>query len=132
MKKLKVNIGGKDFYADFLEDKAPVTCAAIEAAGKFECFVFSAKICSNEITWNTPCEDLDILENPVFYEDPGNVVLYPAWNAICVFSGPTEPVGECTLFAKFTDDLPGFAEEAAKVWYKQGGRVTTEVVEVEA
>lgn len=133
MKMLKITLGGREFLADLLADEAPQTVAAMEVAGAFTSIVFSTKVCSNEITWNTPCEDLDILENKVFYEEPGNVVFYPPWGCICVFFGPTEPVGWCTKFAKVTEaDLPGFIEEAGKIWYGQGGLVTTEVVEVEA
>ena len=132
MKMLKITLGGKEFMADLFQEEAPETCAAMEAAGKFDSVVFAANICSNEITWNTPLDELDVMENKVFYEDPGNVVFYPSWGAICVFFGTTEPAGWCTLFARITaEDLPGFAEEADKVWYKQGGLVTTEVVEVE-
>lgn len=130
-KMLKITLGGKEFLAEPCFEEAPQTCAALEAAGKFDSIVFAANVCSNEITWNTPVGDLDVLENKVFYEDPGNVVLYPTWGAICVFFGPTEPAGWCTKFAKIVpEDLPGFAKEADKVWHKQGGIVTTEFVEV--
>ena len=133
MKKLKITLGGKEFLADVLYDKAPKIIAALETAGKFDSVVFAANICSNEITWNTPVDDVDELENPVFYEDPGNIIYYPSWGAICVFFGPTEPAGWCNLFAKFpADELEKFKVEANKVWYKQGGLVTTEFVEVEA
>lgn len=132
-KMLKITLGGKVFMADLLADEAPQTVAAFEAAGPFTSIVFAANICSNEITWNTPVANIDVLENKVFYEDPGNIVFYPPWGAICAFFGPTEPAGWCTKFAKITEgDLPGFIEEANKVWYKQGGHVTTEIVEVEA
>lgn len=130
MKKLKITLGGKTFTADVFEKEAPRTVAALESAGAFDSVVFAANVCSNEITWNTPCGDIDYLENEVIDEDPGNVVLFPSWGAICVFFGPTEPVGWCTKFAKIVDeDLDGFSREAEKVWYKQGGIVRTEFVE---
>lgn len=131
MKKLKITLGGKPFLADLCAEEAPQTVAAMETAGKFDSVVFAANVCSNEITWNTPAGDLDVLENKVIEEEPGNVVFYPPWGCICVFFGPTEPVGWCTKFAKIcAEDLPGFTEEASKVWFKQGGIVTTEVIEV--
>lgn len=129
MKMLEIVLGGKSFKAELFADEAPRTTTALEAAGEFDSVVFSAKVCSNEITWDTPC-DVGELENKVFYEDPGNIVFYPPWGAICTFFGPTEPVGWCTKFAKVIDaDLPGFIEEASKVWAHQGGTVTTRVVE---
>ena len=36
MKKLKLSFGGKVFYADMEIDKAPKTCAAIEAECPFQ------------------------------------------------------------------------------------------------
>lgn len=131
-KMLKITLGNKDFMADLCVEEAPQTVAAFEAAGPFTSFIFAANICSNEVTWNTPVAELDVLENKVFYEDPGNIVFYPPWGCICAFFGPTEPVGWCTKFAKITDaDLPGFIAEADKVWHTQGGSVTTAVVEVD-
>ena len=131
-KMLKITLGGKDFMADLCAQEAPQTVAAFEAAGPFTSFIFAANICSNEVTWNTPVEELDVLENKVFYEDPGNIVFYPPWGCICAFFGPTEPAGWCTKFAKVVDaDLPGFIAEADKVWHTQGGSVTTAIVEVE-
>ena len=129
-KKLKITLGGREFTADLCLDEAPVTCAAIEATGGFDSVVFAANICSNEITWNTPCGDLTVLENKVFEEEPGNVVFYPTWGAICAFFGPTEPAGWCTKFAEIVpEDLAAFTEEADKVWYRQGGLVSTRIVE---
>lgn len=131
-KMLEITLGDKVFHAEMFPEEAPKTCAAIEATGGFDSIVFAANVCSNEITWNTPCGDLTFLENKVLYEDPGNVVFYPPWGAICTFFGPTEPVGWCTKFARIVDgDLEAYAEEASKVWFKQGGRVSTRVIETE-
>ena len=131
-KMLKITLGGKDFMADLCADEAPQTVAAFEEAGPFTSIVFAANICSNEITWNTPVAELDVLENKVFCEDPGNIVFYPPWGCICAFFGPTEPAGWCTKFAKVTEeDLPGFTEEADKVWGCQGGLVSCAIVEVQ-
>ena len=131
-KALEITIGGKKVLCDLHEDEAPVTVAALEAAVPFESVVFSANVCSNEITWNTPVNDLLDLENVVFEEDPGNVVFYPAWSAICVFYGPTEPAGKCTKIATIRPEyLDAFSEEASKVWFEQGEgkNVTTRIVE---
>jgi hypothetical protein len=124
---MTIELGGKTFKARLCTEEAPETVAAFKKHGRFESFVFAANICSNEITWNTPVDDIDFLENKVFYEDPGNVVYYPSWGAICVFFGPTEPAGWCTKFAEIVDeDKEAFAEEADKVWYGQGGKVVTD------
>ncbi|MBT1170648.1 DUF3830 family protein [Bifidobacterium sp. SO4] len=129
-KQLLVTLGGKTFHANLFEDKAPRTIAALEKAGRFTSVVFSAKICSNEITWNTPVGDIDFLENETFQQTPGNIVFFPAWGAICVFFGPTEPVGLCTKLAEIhADELDAFIAEGNHVWEEQGGRVTTEIVE---
>lgn len=125
--RLIITLGGKRFRAKLLYDKAPNTIAAFEQRGAFTSIVFSAKICSNEITWNTPVDDIDYLENKVLDETPGNIVFFPPWGSICVFYGPTEPAGWCTKFAELeADDLDGFTQEADKVWGHQGGLVVTE------
>jgi hypothetical protein len=124
---MTIELGGKTFKARLCTEEAPETIAAFKKHGRFESFVFAANICSNEITWNTPVADIDVLENKVFFEDPGNVVFYPSWGAICVFFGPTEPAGWCTKFAEIVDeDKEAFAEEADKVWRGQGGKVVTD------
>jgi hypothetical protein len=131
-KALEITIGGKKVLCDLCEEEAPVTVGKLVEACPFESVVFAANVCSNEITWNTPIDDLLGLENVVFQEDPGNVVFYPAWSAICVFFGPTEPVGQCTKVASIRKEyLPVFAEEASKVWFNQGegNNVTTAIVE---
>lgn len=129
-KQLIVTLGGKTFHASLFENEAPRTISELEKAGRFDSVVFSAKICSNEITWNTPVGDIDYLENETFYQTPGNIVFFPAWGAICVFFGPTEPVGLCTKFAQIQpDELDEFIKEGNNVWLKQGGLVTTEIVE---
>jgi hypothetical protein len=131
-KRLELTLGGNTFRADMFFEEAPKTCAAIEATGGFDSIVFAANVCSNEITWNTPCGDLTTLENKVLYEDPGSVVFYPPWGAICTFFGPTEPVGWCTKFAQIIErDRDAYAEEASKVWFGQGGIVSTKVIEAE-
>ena len=129
-KQLLITLGGKVFHARLLDDKAPRTVGELEKAGKFTSVVFSAKVCSNEITWNTPVGDIDYLENETFQQTPGNIVFFPAWGAICVFFGPTEPVGLCTKFAEIRpEELDDFVNEGSKVWFEQGGPVTTEIVE---
>lgn len=132
-KQLNITLGGRTFHARLLTDKAPRTIAELEKAGKFTSIVFSAKICSNEITWNTPVSDIDYLENKVLEETPGNIVFFPPWGTICVFFGPTEPAGWCTKFAELDpDELEDFVHEGNNVWARQGGHVTTEIVEEDA
>lgn len=129
MKKLKITLGGKVFYAELLTDKAPKTIQMLEECAPFTSMVIAAKICDHEIQWPTPFY-YEELENPVFDQDPGSIIYFPPRQCICCFYGETLPVEYCNKFAQILpEDLPGFFEEAQKVWSNQGVHVITEIVE---
>ena len=130
MKKLKITFNGKSFYATLFTDKAPKIIAAIERQCPAQSRLIAAKLCDHEITWQLHVF-LDELENPVFEQEPGSVIFYPARQAICVFYGETTPVCYCNKFAQIDpQDLPAFYEQAQTVWHQQGGTVLTEIVDV--
>lgn len=129
MKELKLTVNGKEFYADVFEDKAPKIIAALEALGKFDSRLISAKICNEEICYFTDAF-LDEYENPVYDQEPGNIGFYPKRQSICIFYGDLDAVGYVNVFAKIkADQLPDFYKEAKTVWKKQGAVITTEFVE---
>jgi hypothetical protein len=129
MKELKLTLNGKEFYADVFEDKAPKIVAALEALGKFDSPLISAKICNEEIYYFTDAF-LDEFENPQYDQEPGNIGFFPKRQCICIFYGDLDAVGYCNVFAKIkATDLPGFYKEAKTVWQNQGAVITTEFVE---
>ena len=131
-KMLSIRIGEEEFLADLCLEEAPKTCEAFERAGEFESFVFSAKCCDAEITYNTPIRDFELMENEVLREEPGNVVFYSTWTAVCIFFDRCEPFGSCNKFAQvIPEDLPRLAAACRRVWEQPGQTVTTSVIEVE-
>ena len=129
MDKLAISLNDVTFHASLLTEAAPRTIQALRRCTPFRSVMFSAKICNNEVTWNTPCWQPLELENPVLDETPGNIVFYPPWGCICVFYGPTEPAGECSKFAEFSaEERSRFADSVGGVWRSQGVSVHTDFI----
>ena len=128
MKTLKLTIDGKTFTADVFEDKAPKIVAALEALGKFDSRLISAKICNEEIYYPTNAF-VDEMENPFYDQEPGYIGFFPKRQCICIFYGQLDAVGFCNIFAKIREEeLTDFYQIAKQVWHKQGGIITTEFV----
>ena len=74
MEKLKITVGGKEFYAKLLQDKAPKTIAQMKEYGPIHTVMHAAKVVNEEVMCPAPYF-YEAKENPVFDQDPGNVVL---------------------------------------------------------
>jgi hypothetical protein len=131
LKKLKLSFGGKSFYAKLLYDDAPRTVREILEACPFESRLSHAKICDNEFFFQAPI-NIDEMENPV-YSEVGHMAFFNIRQTVCVWYSNTVPLGNCDLFALIEEgDLPRLAEEASKIWDKQGGLVKVEAIEVQS
>lgn len=132
MKQLKLSFNGKVFYADMEADKAPKTCAAIEAACPFQSIWLSAKVCANEAVFRAPPSCVaDEVENPVF-STPGDIVFWGIRQVVCLFYDDMIALNTSNRFARMSSaETCRFAEEGRKMWAAPGAVVTVEVVESE-
>lgn len=132
MKKLKLSFDGKVFYADMEPDKAPKTCAAIEAACPFQSIWLSAKVCDNEAVFRAPPSCVaDEMENPVF-STPGDIIFWGIRQVICLFYDDMIALNTGNRFAKMRpEETKRFAVEGRKMWAQPGSIVTVEVVEAD-
>lgn len=130
LEKLKITVGGKEFYAKLLQDKAPKTIAQMKEHGPIHTVMHAAKVVNEEVMCPAPYF-YEAKENPVFDQDPGNVCFYAQKHTIAIFFGDVIPVADCPNFAKIEEDsLPGFQEVARTAWKNQGQPITFEVVNV--
>ena len=112
MEKLKITVGGKEFYAKLLQDKAPKTIAQMKEYGPIHTVMHAAKVVNEEV----------MCPAPYFYAQK---------HTIAIFFGDVIPVADCPNFAKIEEDsLPGFQEVARTAWKNQGQPITFEVVNV--
>ena len=132
MKKLKLSFNGKTFYADLETDKAPKTCAALEAVCPFQSILLSAKVCYNESVFRAPPSCVaDEVENPVF-STPGDIVFWGIRQVVCVFYDDMIALNTANRFAVMPpEELRRFAEEGRKMWDHPGALVTVDIVEGE-
>ena len=132
MKKLKFTFEGKTFYADMETDRAPKTCAAVEAACPFRSILLSAKVCHNEAVFRAPPSCLaDEVENPVF-STPGDIVFWGIRQVICIFYDDMVALNTSNRFAVMTpEDTKRFALEGQRIWEHPGIPVEVDVVELD-
>lgn len=129
MKKLKFTFLGKDFYANMLTDKAPITCEAVEKACPFETRWVHAKIVYNEVFCPTMIEGPKFRENPI-PNVPGDIGFYDLPQCICCWHGDMKPLGAGNVFARFTpEQMEVFHEATVGMWDEPGCLVVVDVVE---
>lgn len=129
MKKLKFTFNGKDFYADMLDNQAPLTCKAVEDACPFETRWTHAKIVYNEVFCLTKIKGPVERENPI-PNLPGDIGLFDMPQTICCWHGDMKPLGSGNVFARFNpEQMKVFHEEAVKLWEMQSCPVVVDVVE---
>lgn len=130
MKKLKLSFNDMSFYADLETERAPKTCAALEAVCPFQSIWLSAKVCYNESVFRAPPSCVaDDVENPVF-STPGDIVFWGIRQVICVFYDDMIALNTANRIAKMSpDETMRFAAEGRKMWDHPGSIVTVDIVE---
>ncbi len=130
MEKLKITVGGKEFYATLHTDKAPITVAQVKAASPIKTKMHAAKVVKDEIMMPAPIF-YDANENPVFNQDPGNICFYGPKHTIAIFFGDVKPVADCPNWAKIDAEcLADFQAVARTAWGNQEQDITFEVVDI--
>lgn len=129
MKKLKLTIGGKDFYGDLKTETMPEFCKKLEALTPFSTRGSIAKLATNEF----------MLPTRISYETPehlqeygkGDVMFFSNFQIMCVFHGDCECIMKAACVAHFSEEeCERMSSEGLQIWYEPGKEVIVDVVEV--
>lgn len=107
-KGFQIEIMGKTIKAEYLTDKAPEICKAMEEASPFDGQALHAKFAGQEIIVMVPFYADP--ENEILNVVPGDIGYYPGRQTICIFYGKTKPFGKVSVFAKVTEGLDDLME----------------------
>ena len=94
---------GKKIKAEYLSDKAPDICAAMDKSIPVDCQAIHAKFAGREIIIMVPFYAEPA--NEILDVKPGDIGYYPGRQTICVFYGDTMPFGKVSVFARVTQGL---------------------------
>jgi Uncharacterized conserved protein len=98
-----MEIMGKKIKAEYLTDKAPDICNAMDDCLPADCQAIHAKFAGREIIIMVPFYSEPA--NEILDVKPGDIGYYPGRQTICVFYGDTMPFGKVSVFAKVTQGL---------------------------
>jgi hypothetical protein len=111
--KLTILIGNEECTAELLNEAAPQTCAAIEAALPLTGVLSHAKLVDREVFFPVPFY-IDAQENPKVSEK-GDLAFWNARQTFCIFYDDMVPLGATPTFGRLTGNLEGFQRVARKV-----------------
>jgi hypothetical protein len=124
---MKITIGNIEARAELLEKEAPTICARMKEVMPIEGMLASAKIVDNEITFMVPFF-IDEIEN-LRLTVPGDIAFYNTLQSVCIFYDDHKPLTPVCVWAKLSENLEGFKEEANKVFVNQGTMIKMELGE---
>jgi hypothetical protein len=121
-RQMIVTLGGVEGIAEWFDDRAPKTCAAIRAALPLSGTINHANFSGEEVSFPTRGL-LWERENQLMECQPGDLGYFVQGPAICIYYGALRVISPGNVFGRITVNLPRIQEVARRSWKEPGIRI---------